>query len=323
MIYLIKPAAYVLLIFFCTLSINSAWAERFLLQNADSSVTAPEPFFCNRTIDLRIESDSPDIFNRDSARMQALIDSTQAMLRYECPGLQDVRLSGFLRGLEKQVYSANANSSNLWKVSAKSTLGAKELEALDRQTESTLTRQHTLATMQLDMSVDEVKQKVNNVFGTAPAYDHLTGLMNLELGGCPQDYLDGNNFSEASAEWVCLKAWFTDKRIATLYKLNYLQVVKGSMQDVQTTLIEKFGPPAPAKGITSEKSKITKMVWSTEAVGTDNQAHNEEVEANLTRIGDHIIVDMTLHDAESSERPGKVTESPERVQAGSPVRLKL
>jgi hypothetical protein len=321
MMYLIKPAAHVLLIFFCTLTINSAWAERVLLQNADSSVTVPEPFFCNRTIDLRIDSDSPDIFNRDSVRMQALIDSTQAMLRYECPGLQDVRLSGFLRGLEKQVYSASANSSNRWKVSAKSTLGAKELEALDRQTESTLNRQHTLATMQLDLSVDEVKQKVENVFGTAPAYDYATGLMNLELGGCPRDYLDGNNFSEASAEWVCLKAWFTDKRIATLYKLNYLQVVKGSMQDVQNTLIEKFG--SPAKDIAGGKSKTTKMVWRAESVGADNQPHNEEVEANLTRIGDHIIVDMILHDVGSSERPGKVTESPERVQARSPVRLKL
>ena len=321
MIYLIKPAAHVLLIFFCTLTINSAWAERVLLQNADSSVTAQEPFFCNRTIDLRIDSGSPDIFNRDSVRMQALIDSSQAMLRYECPGLQDVRLSGFLRGLEKQVYSGNASSSNLWKVSAKSTLGAKELQALDRQAESALNRQHTLATVQLDMSVDEVKQKVGNVFGTAPAYDHLTGLMNLELGGCPRDYTDGNNFSEASAEWVCLKAWFTDKRIATLYKLNYLQVVKGSMQDVQTTLVEKFGPPA--KDIAGGKSKTTKMVWSTESVGADNQSHSEEVEAKLTLIGDHVIVDMILHDPESIERPGKVTESPERVQPRSPVRLKL
>ena len=160
MMHLIKPAAHVLFIFFCTLTINSAWAERVLLQNADSSVTAQEPFFCNRTIELRIESDSPDIFNRDSVRMQALIDSTQAMLRYECPDLRDVRLSGFLRGLEKQVYAGNASSSNRWKVSAKSTLGEKELAALDRQAESTLNRQHTLATMQLDMSVDEVKQKV-------------------------------------------------------------------------------------------------------------------------------------------------------------------
>lgn len=321
MMYLIKPAAHVLFIFFCTLTINSAWAERVLIQNADSSVTAQEPFFCNRAIDLRIDSGSPDIFNRDSARMQALIDSTQAMLRYECPGLQDVRLSGFLRGLEKQVYSASASSNNRWKVSAESTLGEKELEALDRQAENALNRQHTLATMQLDMSVDEVKQKVGNVFGTAPAYDHLTGLMNLELGGCPRDFPDGNNFSDPGAEWVCLKAWFTDKRIATLYKLNYLQVVKGRMQDVQSTLIEKFGPPA--KDIAGEKSKTTKMVWSAESVGADNQVHNEEVEANLTRIGDHIIVDMTLHDAESIESPGKVTESPQRVQSGSPVRLKL
>ena len=321
MMYLIKPAAHVLLIFFCTLTINNAWAERVLIQNADSSVTAQEPFFCNRTIDLRIESDSPDIFNRGSVRMQALIDSSQAMLRYECPSLRDVRLSGFLRGLEKQVYSGNASSNNLWKVSAESTLGENELQALDRQAESALNRQHTLATIQLEMSVDEVKQKVGNVFGTAPAYDHATGLMNLELGGCPRDYPDGNNTSEPGAEWVCLKAWFTDKRFATLYKLNYMQVVKGRMQDVQSTLIEKFGPPA--KDIAGGKSKTTKMVWSTESVGADNQAYNEEVEANLTRIGDHIIVDMILHDPESIERSGKVTESPERVQPGSPVRLKL
>lgn len=321
MMHLIKPVAHVLLIFFCTLTINNAWAERVLVQNADSSVTTQEPFFCNRTIDLRIESDSPDIFNRNSVRMQALIDSTQAMLRYECPGLQDVRLSGFLRGLEKQVYTGSASSNNLWKVSAESTLGEKELEALDRQEESALNRQHTLATIQLDMSIDEVKQKVGNVFGTAPAYDHVTGLMNLELGGCPRDYLDGNNFSDPGAEWVCLKAWFTDKRIARLYKLNYMQVVKGRMQDVQSTLIEKFGPPA--KDIADGEKKTTKMVWSTESVGADNQAYAEEVEANLTRIGDHIIVDMILHDAESIERPGKVTESPERVQPRSPVRLKL
>lgn len=321
MMNLIKPAARVLLIFFCTLTINNAWAERVLIQNTDTSVTAQEPFFCNTTIDLRIDSGSPDIFNRDSVRMQALIDSSQAMLRYECPGLQDVRLSGFLRGLEKQVYSGNASSNNQWKVSAKSTLGAKELQALNGQAESALNQQYTLATIQLDMSVDEVKQKVGNVFGAAPAYDHLTGLMNLELGGCPRDYPDGNNFSDPGAEWVCLKAWFTDKRIATLYKLNYLQVVKGRMQDVQSTLIEKFGPPA--KDIAGGKSNTTKMVWSAESVGADNQAYNEEVEANLTRIGDHIIVDMILHDAESIERSGKATESPERVQARSPVRLKL
>ena len=162
MMHLIKPAAYVLLIFFCTLSINSAWAERVLVQNADSSVTAPEPFFCNRTIELRIESDSPDIFNRDSARMQALIDSTQAMLRYECPDLRNVRLYGFLRGLEKQVFSASASSSNLWKVSAKSTLGAKELEALDRQTESTLKEIGSISDV-----IIEVNENIINIACTA------------------------------------------------------------------------------------------------------------------------------------------------------------
>ena len=321
MMHLIKPAAHVLLIFFSTLTVNSAWAERVLVQNDDSSVTTQEPFFCNKTIDLRIESGSPDIFNRDSVRMQALIDSTQAILRYECPSLRDVRISGYLRGLEKQVYSANASSQNRWKVSAKSTLGEKELEALDRQAESALNPQHTLATIQLDMTIDEVEQKVGNVFGSAPAYDHVTGLMNLELGGCPRDYLDGNNFTAPGAEWVCLKAWFTDKRIARLYKLNYMQVVKGGMEDVQRTLIEKFGPPG--KDITGGKSKTTQMVWSAESVGADNQAHNEEVEANLTRIGDHIIVDMILHNPEAIERSGKVTESPERVQLRSPVRLKI
>ncbi|MEA1888233.1 MAG: hypothetical protein U9N50_00435 [Pseudomonadota bacterium] len=93
------------------------------------------------------------------------------------------------------------------------------------------------------------------------------------------------------------------------------------MQDVQRTLIEKFGPPG--KDIGGRKKKTTKMVWSAESVGADNQAHNEEVEANLTRIGDHIIVDMILHDPESIDRSGKVTESPERVQPRSPVRLKL
>jgi len=321
MMHLIKPAAHVLLILFSTLTVNSAWAERVLIQNDDSSVTTQEPFFCDRTIDLSIESGSPDIFNRDSVRMQALIDSTQAILRYECPSLRDVRISGYLRGLEKQVYSANASSQNKWKVSAKSTLGAKQLAALDRQAESALNRPHTLATIQLDMTIDEVEQKVGNVFGSAPAYDHATGLMNLELGGCPRDYLDGNNFTAPAAEWVCLKAWFTDKRIARLYRLNYMQVVKGSMQDVQRTLIEKFGPTG--KDIAGGKSKTTKMVWSAQSVGADNQAHNEEVEANLTRIGDHIIVDMILHDPEAIERPGKVTESPERVLPRSPVRLKI
>ena len=321
MMHLIKPAAHVLLIFFCTLTINNAWAERVLIQNTDSSVTAAEPFFCNNTVDLRITSGSPDIFNKDSARMQALIDSTQAMLRYECPGLRDVRISGFLRGLERQVYSGNASSNSLWKVSAKSTLGAKELEALDRQAASSLNRQHTLASIQLDMTVEEVEQKVSNVFGTAPAYDQVTGLMNLELGGCPRDYLVGKNAAVPGTEWICLKAWFSDNRIARLYKLNYMQVVKGSMQDVRRTLIEKFG--LPGKDLAGGKKKATKMVWSAETAGAGNQPHAEEVEANLTRIGDHIIVDLTLHDPELTERAGKIIVSPDKEQPGNPVSLTL
>ena len=70
------------------------------------------------------------------------------------------------------------------------------------------------------MSVDEARAAVNETFGVEPVYDTGTGVMAMQVGGCPADYDWVKLSPRPEPGWKCLQAWFTDQRLARLYLLE-------------------------------------------------------------------------------------------------------
>ncbi len=323
---------YIAVVAVTALISGTAWANRVLVKNADTVVMVEESYACGRVIDIEVKSDSPDVFENKSIRMQTLVDSVQAILRYECPDMRSVRIKGSLRGLDQSAYAGVANWKDRWEVTTNCAIEAREVaEASQSHEDNTgvytgdavIDREMEIASIKLDMTVDEVRHRIREVFGFKPDYDPVLGTMNLELGGCPADHIGGGSVKgQANPDWVCTKAWFTDRRIARLYKLGYTQVVREEMRGVRNALIDNFGKPRINKQLKGRKGII--LVWDFETVGVDGQVATESLEGKLFRSRQHIVIDLVLQDPKLVQYyEGSAKDRSNKKKPHSSVKLKL
>ena len=172
------------------LAASGALAERTILIHDGTSVFAAGDGECRAgSVNIHVESTATDVFERESERMQSLVDSTQAVLRYECPELEQLLIEGYLAGLTDPVYSGSAEKSDGWIVQALTVVSSSvEPEAAPAFEAEEDNGQIAIASVSLDQTVDEVRQRLSGVFGMDPAYDPESGVLNLEQGDCPRDY---------------------------------------------------------------------------------------------------------------------------------------
>ena len=305
---------------------HTAWAkERIIFSNDDSRVVLSDNFEClDQTAKIRIESTSPEIFEGRAARIQTMVDSTQAVLRYECPGLKELQVDGYMLGLNQPVYSAVSSSRKFWVLDVKKVISSDQVEQANKALQSNPQEyagilgqrpQIAIATINLGMEVEEVKDRIGNVFDADPSYERVSGIINLELGGCPEDYFKDTGYSGLSEDWKCIRGWFTDRRIARLYRLGYTQVSTDSIKSVRQALVDHFGAPVVNKRI---KKKHHELIWETESKDNSNRSTVEQLHAGIRRIGKLTVIDLFL---EAPELAAQHTNS--NVSETEPTSSKL
>ncbi|GJL81626.1 MAG: hypothetical protein DHS20C01_12600 [marine bacterium B5-7] len=287
--------AVIIVVLFATILPSFANADRTLIRNDDITVYVDESLDCDQSGKVTIESSGFEIFEADSIQMQTLIDATQAMLRYECPQIEQINISGFLKGLPDSVFAGFADGSDLFKVTSKRSITSKEVKAettsvsanSDQPIANDIDREIDVVSIKLDMTVNEVSEIMDERFGSKPSYDRRTGVLTFDSSGC----LDGD---DRDTELKCINAWFTDKRVATLYRLNYKQVVDAELDDIRGALIDKFGRPDADEKI--RKANGREMIWRSQSVSADGRVIHEELNARLIARGDIVVVDLELND---------------------------
>jgi hypothetical protein len=300
-------------LFIASTMVATADGTRLLVSNDDVTASLDQAFSCNRDAPIVIRAAEPDVFEMESRRMQSIVDTVQAVLRYECPDLSRITLTGYLTGLEQSVFSGFAARSDNWQVEAERVVRDAGDTATPATPESG--REIAVASNRLDMTVDQVRENLLTVFGAEPEYDAARGLMNLELGGCPPEYLDGGSNAEPGAQWTCVRAWFTDRRIPTLSRLAYTQVAQGTVADTRRVLVERFGQPD-----IDESNGAERMAWTIQGEGND--LPSEVLSATMRRSGSNVVVEINLEDPGLTGRD-PLNDSSGDHRAGSNVELKL
>ena len=292
-----------------TLGMTQAWAERVLLTYGNTVIKTSDRINCNRPVNLRVESPSPELFEGNSGEMQTFIDSAQAILLYECPGLSRLNIEGMIAGIDSSVYTAVAEKRGNWEVQTERKITKGEVAAATQtvqknpqryEAEFDNQRSISLASLTLDMTVDASRQNIWDVFGAEPTYNLVPGLMNLETGGCPAEYFNGGAEGRPNTEWKCLKAWFTDRRVAKLYRLGYVQVVEGKLNEVRRALIDNFG--SPVIDDRNKRQRTRTLGWQSVSTDVNNQEVVERLDATLTRLNNLIMIELVLHDPALAQR---------------------
>lgn len=282
------------------LTAGNTWAERVLISDDDQTVSLARPLECYRAAEINIDTARPEIYEPGSTQLQLLSDTVRAILNYECPDLSDIKITGLIRGLNDVVYQGELSKRNNWLVAplAASTLSLSQLDK--RQTFETPRWQSTkrndyssseqlaVTNLELGMTVEEVSKIVSETFNVAPEYDAEQGLMTMLVGGCPVDFDVNVEAYEAKAQWKCLKAWFSDARIARLDRLELIQVVNNDTNRVQQKLIDKYGNPAESK-VAQQDSK-SQYIWHTEQGRAEAGQPAQSLSAELSETGTNLLV---------------------------------
>lgn len=303
---LMRPAAGWLILAALATASATAQGDRLLVSNDDAAATIDESFVCDRVAPVSIESSSFELFEADSLRMQSLVDSVQAILRYECGDLEELGVTGYLKGLAQPVYEARARAVDGWHVDAIRTLKPGAAAAPPPAADAVRVREIAVAGNRLDMTVDEVGANIREIFGAEPAYDDASGLMTLELGGCPPDYFDGGSaHGNPESGWTCVEALFSDRRVPTLYRFAYTQVVEGTLGESVDVLVDHFGEPDSDRETAGNGAR--ELVWLVESA---DAGVTEVLRADVDSAGNNVIVDIVLEDpAVTGEVPAGADDS--------------
>lgn len=278
----------------CTLlfSVPLAWADRVLIDDIDQHVNLNGELDCYGTADITIDTVRPELFEPGSDQLQRLADAVRAILNYECPELSAINLHGILRGLQEPVYSGQLLRQDNWIVKTlpqpapgpQAILSEAEPE-LRFELPDTLELRRTDASLplvhiHLGMEVDQVSRIITDQLKATPSYDQRLGLMSLNLRGCPPEFDIEIHRADVQADWKCLRAKFSDRRIARLEQLEFTQVARGDIESVYQALLDQYGTPynSPAE-LLLDSAELT---WQT---GT-----NQTLQATLHELDIHHTV---------------------------------
>ena len=221
---------------FNTAVFSNAWAERILISDVDQTVTLSRALDCYSAADITINTTRPEIYEQGSKQLQVVGDTVRAMLNYECPALSEIRITGLIRGLQEVVYEGSLSQRDNWLVRPLTSMTLSHRDnwqprertswQTGKRDSDAVSGQLAVTNLQLGMTVAEVSEIITDTFDVTPQYDSEKGLMTMYLGGCPVDFDADHDTSIAQADWKCLKAWFSDNRVARLDRLELVQVVK-------------------------------------------------------------------------------------------------
>ena len=299
-----------------------AAGDRVLFDNDDYDVTAARNIDCGESVALTVRSSSPELFEAGSVELQRLVDASQAVLGFECPGVPALELEGRLAGLEEPVYTGRAERGANWQLVARRSIQSEQYEeyaaSRDEAYESTAgedSRRFAVANLSVGMTVDEARSTGQDTFGVEPDYDVKEGVLTMRSGGCPADYDWAALSPSPKPRWKCLQAWFTDQRVARMYLVDLVQVIDhDDPKAVQRHLIERFGEPVYQGEVERDrswwqsKSSLYVMGWgevigSAEAGEGRGKADVYTLQAKVLPVDDVVIVTVTLY--QPGLRPGR------------------
>lgn len=294
--------------------------QRLLFDNPDFEVTARSGFFCNEPVPITVRSTIPRLFEAQSARLQGIVDATRAVLGFECPVLQGIRVQGRLTGLDEPVYSGMADPDSDWMLVTRQSIESEAYDNYNAPSDSRDTADmgrtgdsFTVAGLSAGMSVDEARAAVAEAFGTEADFDIEAGALTMRDGGCPGEYDWASLSPPPQPGWKCLDAWFTDQRMARLYLLDLIQVIEASEPDrIMQQLIERFGEPVSRAtqeqegGWWDSGPVVERLAWGEvvetrdpgDAQGSDIHA----LQAKIVPLEDATVVAVTLY--RPALRPG-------------------
>lgn len=298
-----------------------AAAGRVLIQGPDVTATQDAEAACGDPVGVFVESGSPDLFEGGSPELQALVDAVHAVLAFECPRIEEIRLTGGLRGLPEPVYRGTARRSDDWLVHAEETISADApppdeagpppggTGSPDRESEG-----YTLIGVHAGMSVDEARAAIAEALGSSPGYDAAEGVMTLQPDACDPPGPDGRGARPAVGS-RCLTAWFTDRRTPRLYMVELRQVVEDRGIDaVEQALTERFGEPsrrsweAVDRTAAQAGSELLHLGWGrsldTAASASGAAPFRHELEAFVEPGEGTVLTTVVLTDPELAARDG-------------------
>jgi len=290
-----------------------AAGERLLFDNPAYDVFVAEDYFCDQPVRVTVRSGQPGLFEADSPELQRIVDSTQAVLAFECPNVRGVELEGRLAGLDEPVYFGVAGPQSDWKLSTKRSIQSEEYgqyqapgDAGDQGAPGAA-RAFTVANLSVGMPVDEARAAVADTFGVEPAYNVAEGILTMQAGGCPADYDWAALSPSPEPGWKCLQAWFTDQRLARLYLLDLVQVIDSEDPEaVGQHLIDRFGEPVHRGTREQDRAwwqdtrTIHTLGWGevveSADAGDGEAADVYTLQAQVLPIGGATVVTVTLYE---------------------------
>lgn len=302
----------------------SAANERLLFDNPDYDVTMAEDYYCDEPATVAVHSDTPGMFQADSTAMQRIVDATQAVLAFECPMFDVIRVEGRLAGLDEPVFAGVAERGSNWELTTTRSIQSEEYAEHDTpmgdeeygSTDGGLG--YTVANLSAGMSVDEARAAVADSFGIEPEFDIEQGILSMRAGGCPADY-DWSALSPTPERgWKCLNAWFTDQRLARLYLLDLIQVVNAEDPEIVVRqLTDRFGEPVyrdtrdQKGGWWGKNDPVQLLAWGevveTQETGSGEQEDVYTLQARILPVEDVTVVTVTLYEPEI--QPGWASDS--------------
>lgn len=308
-----KPSNYKYLVALLMISLaaSNAWADRILIVDTNQTVTLSNALDCYSTPEIRIDTSRPEIFGPEMTQLQAVTDTVRAMLSYECPGLSQFDVTGSVRGLGGIVYRGELLIQNDWLVQSLSLASTdsaysggqylRQIEPKKTTRPNSRLRHETLSItdLELGMGIEEVSKIVSDTFNIEPQYNATSGLMTMQAGGCPANFSPDRDVATVGAEWKCLKAWFSDKRVPGLDRLELIQVVDADTTGVKQRLFEKYGYPDESEIIPLESKSYFSWFLNNDTSAGDQLI---QLDAVLSETGtNQVVTSLVLSKPQGAE----------------------
>ena len=273
-----------------------------LLVDEDVTVSVDTNRDCRPKMSVTIESRTPELFEQESNHMQSLVDASRAILRYECPELSVLEIEGKLSGLPRPVFEGVADAGTQWQVTSSRTISVESATEHGALAQDVLPdKAFSIATLSIGMTVEQVRQAMLDQFSVDPDYDPVDGYLYARAPGCPGSVNDVITRPEDVEVLACLEAWFTDARVATMSRLLYMQITKGSVADASEILIENFGVPDEDFFLADNFGRRMSWTGNTGEDEIEDRVVNERLTATLNNLDGDVMVTLELFDPSNSQ----------------------
>lgn len=103
---------------------SASAAERLVVQEPDLLVVVDREVGCGEITELTMRSSDPDLFRKDSPRMQRVVDGTRAILGFECARIPAFNITGEDNRTGEVVFRGTAGDPTRWLVQSSQALAA-------------------------------------------------------------------------------------------------------------------------------------------------------------------------------------------------------